>query len=377
MTQPEKSSDRKRIEGGRKRVLLLTLAALALGGVLLTWVWWNDTRFLVTTDDAYARADSVTISPRVTGYVTAVLVAENQQVHRGDTLVTIDDTDYQLHIGEAEATVRSRTAAIVTLERQIKLQQSVIAQANATLLAAQAEADRASTMYQRDRDLIKKGYATQEQVETDKAASLAASAEVQKAQALLRQAQSESAVLLTRKEGQEADLAGANAALGSARFDGAHTRIVAPIDGVVGNRDVQVGAYVRPGRPIFTLVPIHDVYIIANFKETQLGRMRAGQPVSFRLDAYPGVTGYGRVESFAPATGSEFALLPPQNATGNFTKIVQRVPVKIALSEKGGLKDKIRPGLSATVSVDTRASETRAARISLQGSDPTLAGTTP
>ncbi|HEY6923624.1 MAG TPA: HlyD family secretion protein [Steroidobacteraceae bacterium] len=377
--QPDQKSDSAQALGGRKRLLFLVLAALVVGGAFLGWKWWNNARFLVTTDDAYARADSVTISPRVTGYVTEVLVTENQRVHRGDALITIDDTDYQLHVGAAQAAVRSREAAIATLERQIALQQSIIEQASATLLAAQAEADRASAVYQRDRELIKKGYATQEQIDTDKAASLATSAEVAKARALLRQARSESAVLLTRKVGQQADLAAASAVLESARFDGAHTRILAPIDGVVGNRDVQVGAYVRPGKPLFVLVPIEDAYIIANFKETQLGRMRVGQAVTFRLDAYPGLVGHGRVQSFAPATGSEFALLPPQNATGNFTKIVQRVPVRIALSKEAGLKDKIRPGLSAIVSVDTHdGPEARVSDISLDASrHPPTAGATP
>jgi membrane fusion protein, multidrug efflux system len=342
-------------ESARKRALLAgAVAVLAVVVAYLGWRWWAVARYSVTTDDAYTAADSIVVSPRVHGYVKQVVVSENQHVRRGDVLVTIDDTDYQLRIGQAQAQVRAKEAAVATLSQQFILQHSIIAQARAAVVSAQAQHARATDVYRRDRRLIEEGVISREKLETDHAAWLTASAEVDKAQAYAREVESESAVLLAKKSEQEADMAATAAALKSTQFDNDHTRIIAPIDGIVGSRNVQTGEYVNPGKQLFVLVPVADQYIIANFKETQISRIRVGQPVSFKLDAYPDLAGRGMVQSFAPATGSEFALLPPQNATGNFTKIVQRVPVKIRLLDGGSLIDKIRSGLSVVVTVDTR-----------------------
>ncbi len=335
-------------------MLKLGGAALLLAAGIGGLHWWTTARLIVSTNDAYASADSIAISPRVSGYVATVAVAENQHVRRGDTLVVVDNADYKLRVQQSEAAMHGRQAAIATIERQRVLQQSMIAQAQAALLAARSQASKVAEDYKRDRALIEKGYATLEQVDADRATTQAASAEVDKAAAAYEAAHAEFEVLGAKRAQLEADAAEAQAALGVAQLDNGHTVISAPIDGVVGDRNVQVGEYVRPGKQLFMLVPASEVYIIANFKETQVARMRVGQPVQIELDAYPGLKGRGTVQSFAPATGSEFSLLPPQNATGNFTKIVQRVPVKIVLSAGSGLEDKIRPGLSAVVAVDTR-----------------------
>ncbi|HEY3699124.1 MAG TPA: HlyD family secretion protein [Spongiibacteraceae bacterium] len=340
----------------KKRFAILAMLAMAIAGcLLLAWHWWSVARFIVTTDDAYTSADSVVISPRISGYVKQVPVIENERVRRGDVLVIIDNTEYQFRIDQARAILHAKEAAIVKLTQQIALQQLIIMQAKSSLDVAQAYDDRAKAIYQRDLALIDHGYVSHEKFDADKADLLAASANVKKAQASSLEVESQSGVLLAQKDSEQAELQSAQTTLSSARFDYAQTEIVAPIDGVMGDRNVQIGEYVSPGKHLFVLVPVEQPYIIANFKETQLERIRIGQPVSYVLDAYSSVAGHGVVQSFAPATGSEFALLPPQNATGNFTKIVQRVPVKIRLLNFESLNGKFRPGLSATVSIDTRA----------------------
>lgn len=341
----------------KQRVVITLIVVMGVCAVLFARHWWNVARFIVATDNAYTSADSVVISPRVSGYVVQVPVSENQRVHRGDTLVIIDNTEYQFRIDQANAALQAKQLSIAKLARQIEQQQLIIAQAKSALAAAEAYASRAKTIYQRDLALIDRGFVSRDKFDADNAELLALNADVEKARASLFAAESQSQVLLAQKGGEQAELRASEATLKIARFDQAQTEIVAPLNGVVGNRNVQIGEYVSPGKHLFVLVPVEQPYIIANFKETQLEHIQIGQPVLYVLDAYPGVEGRGIVQSFAPATGAEFALLPPQNATGNFTKIAQRVPVKIRLLDIDVLKDHFRPGLSATVSIDTRTKD--------------------
>ena len=279
---------------------LLRIVAPILGFLLLSVgsYWLLIGRFHESTDNAYVQSDISFISPKVEGYVSNVLVTDNQSVKAGDVLVEIDKRDFQDRLTQAQA----------------------------NLDAAQAEQQRAQNDLTRFSGLVKKDFVSRQQYEQITADANKANAAVEQAKAALALAQS--------------------------ALD--YATIHAPIDGVVGNRGVRVGQYVSPGTQLMAIVPLDQVYIVANFKETQLGRMQPGQPVDIEVDAYPGKPITGTVASFSPASGAEFSLLPPENATGNFTKVVQRIPVRINLPADNPLAGKLRPGLSVVVNVNTR-----------------------
>jgi membrane fusion protein, multidrug efflux system len=342
-----------------------SLAALAL----IAWGahWWRTARFIESTDDAYVRADVVTVSPRVAGYVTRVVVDDNQTVRRGDVLVTLDDRDYRARTAAAEAAVLGAQAALQetqaaaqTLEAQLAQQTSAIAQAQADLDAAHAEATRRDADANRYQALLADEAASGQRWEAAHADALKARAQLAHAQAAVAAQQDQQNVLRKQLaqnaaaiEAARARLAAAQAQRELARLDLEHTRIVAMHDGVVGQRSVRAGQYVEAGTPLLAVVPLREVYVIANFKETQLAAMRVGEPVELDVDTFAGRALHGRVSGIAPGSGAEFALLPPDNATGNFTKIVQRVPVKIALDALP--RDVVlRPGMSVIAQVDTR-----------------------
>ncbi|HEX7111912.1 MAG TPA: HlyD family secretion protein [Mizugakiibacter sp.] len=339
----------------RKPIILKALAGLAaVAALALTAAWWLDWRHIQTTDDAYVKADNVVISPKVRGYVADVGVRENQHVRQGEVLVTLDREDYVAARDKAEAAVQSAAAALQVLLQQHALASAQVAQAQAAVTAARARAVDADRRYARDRNLIAQNFIARDRLDADEAAAHAADADVSRAASALQAALNGVKVVEAQHAQAEASLAERRAELAAARIDLAHTVIRAPLDGIVGNRSVQTGDYVEPGSQLFTLVPERGLYVVANFKETQVARMRPGQVAQVRLDVNARWSLRGVVESIAPATGSEFALLPPQNATGNFTKIVQRLPVKIELAPDSGVPAGVRPGLSAVVSVDTR-----------------------
>jgi membrane fusion protein, multidrug efflux system len=322
----------------KKLVLGLAVAALALGGIGC-WHWWTVLRFQQSTDDAYVQSDISIISPKVEGYIKKVRVVENQEVAEGAVLFVIDDRDFAAKVAQAEAAVATEEATIATYESRLKLQQAMIDQAAAVVKSTEADLSRAQQDYKRYGALM---------ADTRKAEAALA-----KSRAALAAEQSQLAVLYSQRREAEAKLQQAHANLQLAKNDLENTVIRAPVSGVVGNRAGQVGQYVKPGTQLLSLVPLPQVYVTANFKETQLTRMRPGQRADVSVDAYPDLTLTGRVESFAPASGAQFSLLPPDNATGNFTKIVQRVPVRIALPASGPLASLLRPGLSVTVTVET------------------------
>ena len=351
---PEDQAKAKR----KKRRWLLIGAAVALvvlvGGGWYGWHWWTVGRYMVSTDDAYTEADSVTVSPQVAGYVAELRVTDNQEVRRGDVLLRIDDSTYRARVDQADAQLAAAKANVDNVGAQIERQQAAIAQAQADLDAARAQLTYAQEQSSRYGQLAKSGAGTVQQQQQASSGLEQARAGVGKGEANLQAAQKDLGVLQTQKEQAQAAVRQAEAALDQARIDLGHTVVAAPIDGVVGDRAVQTGALVQPGTKLMTLVPLQDVYVVANFKETQLQRMHRGQPVDLTVDAYPGVTIKGHLDSLAPGSGAEFALLPPENATGNFTKIVQRVPVKILLEkDQDPLLGRLRPGLSVVPTVDT------------------------
>jgi membrane fusion protein (multidrug efflux system) len=346
---------RKRILRGG--VLILVAAAAAGGG----WYWWAVARHVESTDDAYVASDISMISPKVEGYVRAVEVGDNQLVRAGAVLVAIDDRDFAAKVAQAEATVVAEQATVATIDSKLVLQKSIIDQAVATVQAADAELDRALRDLARYRGLMKNDFASRQRYEAVDADAIKASAALAKAKAALAAERDQIGVLDAQRRQEEAKLDQARAALALARNDLANTVIRAPVDGVVGNRGVRVGQYVKAGTQLLAVVPLPDVYVVANFKETQLAGIRPGQTAHLSIDALPGKSLEGQVESFAPASGSQFSLLPPENATGNFTKVVQRVPVRIAVKHDNPLAGLLRPGLSVVVSIDTREAGTATA----------------
>jgi membrane fusion protein (multidrug efflux system) len=331
-------------------IALVVLAVGASGG----WYWWTSWRFQQSTDDAYVQSDVSIISPKVEGYIKKVKVADNQQVAEGAVLFVIDDRDFKAKVAQAEAAVSLEEASVATFDSRLKLQQAMIDQATAVVQSAEADLLRAQQDYKRYSALMTSDFASRQRFEQAQADARKAEAALLKSRAALAAEQNQLGVLRSQQREEQAKLQQARANLQLAQNDLDNTVIRAPIAGIAGNRAGQVGQYVKAGTQLLSLVPLSRFYITANFKETQLTRMRPGQAAEISVDAYPDQPLEGRVESFAPGSGAEFSLLPPDNATGNFTKIVQRVPVRIALPENSALAGLLRPGLSVTVTVNTR-----------------------
>ncbi len=356
---PKVTAKTERKSGGlRRRVILgtgLTLA-LAAGG----WYgghWWTVGRFTVSTDDAYVYAHNTTLAAKVPGYVAEIRVADNARVHAGDLIAAIDDGDYRLAVDQARDRVASQEATIARIGRQIDASRAAVDQAKAQLASTQAGMVRADLELTRQQTLASRDFASRQALESAQANRDQGRAAVTGAQAALAAAQAN--VEVTRAQEQEAQraLAELRTALAKAERDLRFTEIRAPIDGVIGNRAIQVGDYVQTGQRLASLVPLDEVYIDANFKETQLARLRPGQKVSISVDALPDRSLEGTVDSLAPASGAVFTLLPPDNATGNFTKIVQRVPVRVRVPTDVATQGLLRPGMSVVVSVNTKDSK--------------------
>jgi membrane fusion protein, multidrug efflux system len=340
-----------------RKVLFIILPVVVLAsGVSGGWYWWNVLRFLQSTDDAYVQSDVSLISPKVEGYIKKVKVADNQEVAEGAVLFVIDDRDFKAKVAQAEAAVAIAEASIASYESRLKLQQSMIDQAAASVKSAEADLAREQQDYKRYSALLSTDFASRQRFEQAEADEHKGEAAVAKSRAAFAAEQDQLAVLRSQQREEQAKLQQAGANLQIAQNDLENTVIRAPIAGVAGNRAGQVGQYVKAGTQLLSLVPLPRVYVTANFKETQLTKIRQGQLAQISVDAYPDLTIEGRIESFAPGSGAQFSLLPPDNATGNFTKIVQRVPVRIALPVNSPLIGRLRPGLSVTVTVDTRDS---------------------
>ena len=338
----------------RRAALALALLAGTATAVHYGHDYWTNGRYLETTDDAYVKADSTIIAPKVSGYIAQVLVGDNEKVKAGHVLARIDDRDFKAALGQARADVAAAEASVRNLDAQLELQQPVIEQSTADVTAAGANLQFAQEERARYDDLMKSGSGTIQRAQQTDAALRASNAQLQHAKSGLVAAQRKVDVLTTQRAQATAQLEHARAVADQAELNLSYTEITAPVDGTVGARSLRVGQYVQAGTQLMAVVPLDAVYVVANFKETQLTHVRAGQPVELIVDSFRKQTLHGHVDSLSPASGLEFALLPPDNATGNFTKIVQRVPVKILLDDHS-LSGLLRPGMSAVPTVDTKA----------------------
>jgi membrane fusion protein (multidrug efflux system) len=316
--------------------------------------YWKVGRFLQSTTNAYIRADYTVVSPKITGHITEVLVQDNEPVTASHVVARVDDRDFKVALAQATADVASDDAELTNLDAQIDQQQSAIEQEKAEIAVGKASLSYAEADNVRYGNLKKSGYGTVQRAEKAEAAMRQKTALLQKSRAGLLMAQRKLDILASERAKAQAQRDRSLAAVHQAELNLSYTSITAAVAGVVGARSLRVGQYVQAGTPLMAVVPLDAVYIVANYKETQLTHVRAGQPVEIEVDSFPGVTLKGHVDSVSPASGLEFALLPADNATGNFTKIVQRVPVKIVLDDKA-LAGRLRPGMSVEATVDTRA----------------------
>ena len=336
------------------RKLLLAGAAVAvLGGA--TWYghdYWTVGRYLVSTDDAYVKADNTTIAPKVSGYLTDVKVGDNERVTAGQVLARIDDRDFTVALDQAKADVSAAQAALASKQAQLDVQQAVIAAAKATIGVDTATQTFALQENKRYTDLAATGYGSVQNAQAAQSRNAGAEAAIQRDTANLASALKQVELLKAEIAQATAAIARATALEKQAELNLGYTTISAPIDGVVGNRTLRTGQFVQAGTQLMSLVPASGAYVVANFKETQLTHVGKGQAVDLEVDMFPGQIVHGHVDSLAPASGQEFALLPPDNATGNFTKVVQRIPVKIALDDTSIA---LRPGMSVIPTIATRS----------------------
>jgi len=316
--------------------------------------YWTVGRFQVSTDDAYVQADNTTIAPKVSGYISDVLVGDNQSVKAGQTLARIDDRDFLVALDQAKADVVAAQAAIAGKQAALDTQQSIIDAARATITVDQANETFAEQDDKRYASLATQGFGSVQNAQQASARILAARATVQRDSAALTTAIKQVDSLKAELAQAQATLAHDQAVQHQAELNLSYTNIVSPVDGVVGNRTLRVGQYVQAGTQLMAVVPSRAAYIVANYKETQLTDVHAGQAVDIDVDMFPGSTFQGHVDSIAPASGQEFALLPPDNATGNFTKVVQRIPVKIVLEPGSPLASQLRPGMSVYPTIETK-----------------------
>jgi membrane fusion protein (multidrug efflux system) len=336
-------------------------AIVAIAGAIILlfvtgWNSWVGSSARQTTDDAYVRGDITPLSAKVAGYVRSVAVDDFQLVKTRDVLIEIEDQDYAARVAQAEADLLGADAAIANLKSRKALQHAEIDQAENVIVATQADLQRAQQELTRQRTLLATSYGTQQKVEQAEADAKRLAATVERNRAELEAARRQMAVLDTQESQLRADYKAKKALLDLARINLGYTRITAPIDGMVGERGVRAGQYVHEGTQVISVIPLQNVWVIANFKETQLTHIQPGEKAEIRVDTFPGTVMSGHVERIAPASGSQFSLLPPDNATGNFTKVVQRIPVKIVLDDPNPLAGKLRPGMSvvATVIIDDR-----------------------
>jgi membrane fusion protein (multidrug efflux system) len=338
------------------RKMLMTGAALAAlaGAVWYGWDYWTVGQYLVSTDDAYVQADNTTVAPKVSGYLVGVLVGDNERVKVGQVLAQIDDRDFKVALDQSRADVAAARAAISSKQVQLEVQQAVINAAKATIDLDAANVTFAAQDNKRYTELAASGSGSVQNAQLSQSRIAGAQATQQRDIANLVSAQKQVDLLKAEIVQAEATLARAQALQSQAELNLGYTTITAPIDGVVGNRTLRTGQFVQAGTQLMSLVPASGAYVVANFKETQLTDVRQGQAVDIAVDMFPGKPVHGHVDSIAPASGQEFALLPPDNATGNFTKIVQRIPVKISLDGAHNSLLALRPGMSVIPTIATR-----------------------
>ncbi len=348
-------------KGGLRRLLMAGAALAVLTGA--SWYgygYWTVGRFEVSTDDAYVKADNTTIAPKVSGYLHEVLVGDNERVKAGQVLARIDDRDYAVALEQSRAGVAAAEAAVSSKQAQLDVQQSVIEAAKATLDVDTASATFTRQENKRYTDLAATGYGSVQNAQAAQSRDAGALAAIERDKANIASAINQVELLKAELSQAVAAVARAKALQRQAELNLSYTTIVAPIDGIIGNRTLRAGQYVQAGTQLMSLVPASGAYVIANYKETQLTDVKAGQAVDIEVDMFPGQVVHGHVDSLAPASGQEFALLPPDNATGNFTKVVQRIPVKIALDSAGV---ELRPGMSVIPTIQTQKQQPIAASV--------------
>jgi membrane fusion protein (multidrug efflux system) len=339
------------------RKLLMAGAAVAVlaGAAWYGFDYWTVGRYLVSTDDAYVKADNTTVAPKVSGYLHEVLVGDNEHVRAGQVLARIDQRDFNVALDQARADVAAAHAAILSKQAQLGVQQAVIDAARATVDVDKAAVTFAAQENKRYTDLASTGFGSVQNAQQAQSRNAGAEAAIARDTANLASAVKQVDLLKAEIVQANAALARAQALQSQAELNLEYTSIVAPIDGVVGNRSLRVGQFVQAGTQLMSVVPVAGAYVVANFKETQLTDVRKGQAVEIAVDTFPGQIVHGHVDSIAPASGQEFALLPPDNATGNFTKVVQRIPVKIALDRDSSTPIALRPGMSVIPTIETRS----------------------
>jgi membrane fusion protein (multidrug efflux system) len=338
-----------------KRLLIVALSLMLIAAAALYGnYYWTTGSFLVSTDDAYVQAHSVLISPKVSGYISETPVDDNNTVKSGQVLARIDPRDYRTALDQARASVRVAQASMDTLNQQIALQTLTVQQVRQLVVSDQAALTFSQENLQRYADLEKTGAGTVQSAQQAQADIREKAAALQRDTSGVEAAVKQTLVLQAQLAQADATLAQQQAMQHQAELNLSYTTITSPIDGTVGVRTLRVGEYVQPGTQLMAIAPLQAVYVVANYKETQLTDVRPGQPVAIDIDTCPGTTVHGHVDSLAPASGQEFALLPPDNATGNFTKIVQRIPVKIDIERNNPLRGRLRPGMSVEPTIDTR-----------------------
>ena len=336
------------------RALVFIVALTILIIVTTRWNRWQGGPGWQTTDDAYLQADLTPIAAKVPGYLSEVPVQDYQRVRAGQLVAQVSDSDYRAAVAQAEANVASAAAQAQTLKAQSALQAANVQAAAAVVASTAATLAQNTRDLARQKKLLDTGSSTAEVGEKLQTSRAQLTAQLAQNQAQAEAASRQLGVLASQENQAEAAVAAAHAALQLAQINLGYTRIVAPQDGVIAQRQVKPGQYVGVGTQITSLTPLPHVWVIANYKETQLTHMAVGDRAEVRVDTYPGHTLRGHVLAFAPGSGAQFALLPPDNATGNFTKVVQRVAVKIAIDDADGLADRLRPGLSVVARINAR-----------------------
>jgi membrane fusion protein (multidrug efflux system) len=357
-SEPEQEIEREAGPRSRRRLRLLLIVVGA--AIVIAGGWWyyrhvTYGQYMQSTDNAYIAADNIVVSPKVAGYVEKVFVSENEEVDLREALVQLDLRDYRAEAQRARAQIAATLAGTDTIRSQVTEQDAAIRQARAQLTAARAALDLADEQVARYRPLAATGAEPREKLDQYETQARQARAQLAAAQAAVAAATTRRATLFEQIDQTRAQAEAARAQLDVAELTVASTLLRASKAGRVGDLSVRVGQFVQPGQRLMTVVPVDAIYVTANFKETQVGLIRPGQPVSLEVDALPGVEVAGRVHSIAPGTGAEFSILPPENATGNFTKIVQRVPVRIAIAAPPAVQRLLVPGMSVVATVDTRS----------------------
>ena len=350
---PEQKVAPRRPHRLKKGLFALMLLASVAGGAYYGYNYWTVGRFLVSTDDAYVTADASAVAPKVPGYISEILVEDNQAVKAGQVLARIDDRDYRAALDGAKADLAAAMASVRNFDAEIALQHAQIDEAKAQVAATQANLVFAEADADRYRDLAKTGAAPVQRNQQTEAVRASTVAQLAHDQAALVSAERKIEVLTASRDQAAAQVERSGAAMRQAELNLSYTTINAPVGGTVGARSLRVGQYVTPGTQLLAVVPLDSAYVVANFKETQLTDVLPNQPVDVEVDSYPGLKLKGRIDSIAPASGLQFALLPPDNATGNFTKIVQRIPVKIVFDNPEQSKV-LRAGMSVEPTIDTR-----------------------